>query len=313
VPESDVSFASAGETLAGSLLLPAGPGPFPAALLITGSGPLDRNSDHRRLPIGVSRQLAEALATMGIASLRYDKRGVGASTGTFLAAGLTDNVADARAALDTLAGRPEIDPARLFVVGHSEGALIAIALAAQNDAPVAGLVLLAGTARTGAEILRWQVAAITPSLPAPVRTLLRLMRTDLVEKSAKNHERLRRTTTDVVRVQGRRINAKWFREFLDYDPAADLTRLRMPVCALTGGKDLQVDPDDLDRIAALVQGPVDTHRPADVTHLLRREDGPASLRTYKKQVRRPVDPQVVQIVTDWLAAKAAEVTGPAPT
>lgn len=306
----ELRFASGAETLAGSLRLPAGAGPFPAVLLITGSGPLDRNSDHRRLPIGVSRQLAEAFAARGVASLRYDKRGVGASTGTFLAAGLTDNIADARAALDALGGRPEIDPDLVFVVGHSEGAVIATALAAREDARIAGVVLLAGAARTGAANLRWQVAAITPSLPAPVRALLRLMRTDLAAKAAKNHERLRRTTTDVVRIQGRRINARWFREYLDYDPAADLARLRMPVCAVTGGKDLQVPPEDLERIAALVPGPVETHRLPDVTHLLRRDDGPATLRTYKKQVRRPVDPDVVRIVTDWAARHAAEMTGP---
>ncbi|GAA1820437.1 alpha/beta hydrolase [Planosporangium flavigriseum] len=311
--EVEMRFASADQTLVGSLLLPAGPGPFPAALLITGSGPIDRNSDHKRMPLGVTRQLAEALAARGIASLRYDKRGVGASTGSFLAAGLSDNVTDSRAALDALVARPEIDVNRLFVVGHSEGALIATALAAQEGAPVAGLVLLAGAARTGAEILRWQAAAIAPSLPAPVRALLRLLRTDLVAKSAKTHERLRRTTTDVARIGGRRINAKWFRELLDYDPAADLARLHIPVCAVTGDKDLQVDPDELGRIAAVVPAPVEVHRLPDVTHLLRADEGPASLRTYKKQVRRPVAPEVVQVVTGWLARRVAEVAGPGVT
>jgi fermentation-respiration switch protein FrsA (DUF1100 family) len=137
-----------------------------------------------------------------------------------------------------------------------------------------------------------------------VRALLRLLRTDLVTKATKSHERLRRTTTDVARLGGIRVNAKWFREFLDHDAAADLARLRAPVCAVTGDKDLQVDPDDLDRMAALVPAPVETHRLPGVTHLLRREAGPASLRTYKKQARRPVEPEVVQIVTDWLARRA---------
>jgi fermentation-respiration switch protein FrsA (DUF1100 family) len=141
-----------------------------------------------------------------------------------------------------------------------------------------------------------------------------LLRTDLVAKATKSHERLRRTTTtDVARLGGVRVNAKWFREFLDHDPAADLARLRVPVCAVSGGKDLQVDAGDLDRIAALVPAPVEVHRLPDVTHLLRREAGPATLRTYKKQARRPVDPEVVQIVADWLVRRAAEVAGPART
>jgi alpha-beta hydrolase superfamily lysophospholipase len=313
VSDIELRFACDSQTLAGSLSLPTGPGPFPAVLLISGSGPLDRNSDHRRAPLGVSRYLAEALAARGIASLRYDKRGAGASTGSFLAAGLSDNIADADAALQTLAARPEIDAGRLFAVGHSEGAVIATVLAAREGSPLAGVVLLAATARPGAEILRWQAAHIAPSLPAPVRALLRLLRTDLVAKVAKNHERVRRTTTDVARLGGVRVNAKWTREFLDHDPAADLARLCVPVCAVTGAKDLQADPDDLDRIAALVRSPVEVHRLPDVTHLLRREAGPASLRTYRKQVRRPVDPEVVGVVTDWLAHRAAEAVGPART
>jgi alpha-beta hydrolase superfamily lysophospholipase len=313
VSEVELRFAGDAETLAGSLLVPAGPGPFPAILLISGSGPLDRNADHRRAPLGVSRHLAAGFAARGLASLRYDKRGVGASTGSFLAAGLRDNIADAHAALQELAARPEVDAGRLFVVGHSEGAIIAAALAAREGSPLAGVVLLAGSAHTGAELLLWQAAQITPSLPAPVRALLRLLRTNLVTKVARNHERVRRTTTDVARLGGVRVNAKWCREFLDHDAAVDLARVRVPVCALTGGKDLQVDPDDLDRIAALVPAPVEVHRPPDVTHLLRQEAGPASLRTYKKQARRPVEPEVVQIVSDWLARRAAEVAGPAHT
>jgi alpha-beta hydrolase superfamily lysophospholipase len=311
--EVDLRFASDAETLAGSLLLPAGAGPFPAVLLIPGSGPIDRNSDHKRMPLGVTRELAEALTAQGIASLRYDKRGAGASTGSFLTAGLNDNIADAAAALDTLAARPEIDAARLFAVGHSEGALIATALAARDDSPLAGVVLLSASATPGADLLLWQAEQIAPSLPAPVRALLRLFRVDLVKKVAKNHAKVRATTADVVRMGGARVNAKWTREFLDHDPAVDLARLRMPVCAVTGDKDLQVNPDDLDRIAALAGGPVETHRPTDVTHLLRREAGPATLSTYRKQVRRPVEPEVLEIVTGWLVRQAAEVTGQART
>ncbi|MFG1860768.1 alpha/beta hydrolase family protein [Microbispora bryophytorum] len=128
----DLGFASGGERLAGTLTLPDGDGPFPAVLLVPGSGPVDRDSDHRRLPLGVTRQLAEAFAAAGIASLRYDKRGVGASTGGFLAAGFRDNMDDAGAALAALRERPEIDSGRVALTGHSEGALIAANLAAHD-------------------------------------------------------------------------------------------------------------------------------------------------------------------------------------
>ncbi|MEN3538646.1 alpha/beta fold hydrolase [Microbispora sp. ZYX-F-249] len=300
----DLTFTSAGERLAGTLTLPGGDGPFPAALLIPGSGPVNRDSDHRRLPLGVTRQLAEALAAAGIASLRYDKRGVGASTGDFLASGFRDNMDDAAAALAALRGRAEIDPGRVAVAGHSEGALIATDLAA-HDPAVAAVVLLSGAAKIGAETLRWQAARLAPVLPALVRAVLRLTRTDLVTKVTKNHERIRRTTTDVARIGGVRVNARWTREFLDYDPAADLAMIKAPVLAVTGDKDLQVDPGDLTRMAELVPGPIETHLIPDLSHILRRQPGTPSLRAYKREAREPIDAQVRELVAGWLARTLA--------
>ncbi|MEV4458952.1 alpha/beta fold hydrolase [Microbispora sp. NPDC049633] len=295
----DLTFTSAGERLAATLTLPAGDGPFPAALLVPGSGPVNRDSDHRRLPLGVTRQLAEALAAAGIASLRYDKRGVGASTGGFLAAGFRDNMDDAAAALAALRDRPEIDSGRVALAGHSEGALIATNLAA-HDTAVAAVVLLSGAAKIGAETLRWQAARLAPTMPAFVRAVLRLTRTDLVTKVTKNHERIRRTTTDVARIGGVRVNARWTREFLDYDPAADLALIKAPVLAVTGDKDLQVDPGDLARMAELVPGPIETHLIPDLSHILRRQPGTPSLRAYKREAREPIDAQVRELVTGWL-------------
>jgi pimeloyl-ACP methyl ester carboxylesterase len=187
------------------------------------------------------------------------------------------------------------------VAGHSEGALLAAALAARG-APLAGLVLLSCSATPGEQLLRWQARQIAPSLPAPVRGLLRLLRTDLEAKVAANHAKVRATTTDVARIGGARINARWTREFLDHDPRADLARVTVPVLALTGGKDLQVDPADLDVLAATVPAPVTVRRLPDVTHTLRRQPGPASLRAYREELRRPVDPTVLDAVTGWCSA-----------
>lgn len=315
----DLTFDSAGHRFAGTLTLPEGDGPFPAALLLPGSGPVDRDSDHRRLPLKVTRELAEALAAAGIATYRYDKRGVGASTGEFLATGFLEGMTDAAAALAALRSRPEIDPSRVAVAGHSEGALIAANLAATVEPPrepgsgsgdgpgarpvVAAVVLLSPSAKPGAETLRWQAERLAPSMPAAVRWLLRLTRTDLVTKVLKNHEQIRRTTTDVARIGGVRINARWTREFLDHDPAADLGGIHAPVLAVTGEKDLQVDPADLARVAESVPGPVETHVIPDLDHILRRQPGPPSLRAYRREAREPVDAQVKAIVTGWLTER----------
>ncbi|WP_369259012.1 alpha/beta hydrolase family protein [Geodermatophilus amargosae] len=284
--------------LAGTLTLPDSSGPVPAVLLAPGSGPLDRDSDHRRMRFGVTRELAHALAEGGLASLRYDKRGVGGTPGDWRRAGLYDNADDLVRARDALAARPEVDGDRILLAGHSEGALLA-AIAAGRGVPVAGVVLLAGSATPGDDLLCRQARRIAPTLPAPVRGLLRLLRIDLESKVAANHERIRATTADVARIGGARVNARWHREFLAHDPRTDLARLSVPVLAVTGAKDLQVDPEDLAGIAATVPGPVETLCVPDLTHTLRRQPGPASLRSYRGELRRPVDAEVLATVVTW--------------
>jgi uncharacterized protein len=275
----------------------------PAVLLATGSGPLDRDSNHRRLRFDVTRALAHALAEGGLASLRYDKRGVGGSPGDWRVAGLYDNVDDLARARDALAARPEVDPGRIVLVGHSEGAILAAALTGRSDdrqdAPVAGVVLLAMSATPGAELLRWQARQIGPTLPAPVRHLLRLLRTDLEARTAANHRRIAATTTDVARVDGMRLNARWTREFLRHDPRADLARLTVPVLALTGDKDLQVPAEDLAVLAATVPGPVEVRCVPDLTHTLRRQERAPSMRHYREELRRPVDSKLRATVVAW--------------
>lgn len=307
--------------LVGTLLFPGEATPHPAALLVPGSGPVDRNSDHARLPLGVTRLLAEALADVGIASLRFDKRGVGESGGDFLAAGLHDATADAAAMLDLLGNQPEVDPDRLLVIGHSEGAFHAVSLAAGHvpvdaagafdpggtahatgtvdGARLAGVALLGGAARRGDEVLRWQAGAIAPTLPAPARVLLRLLRVDLVKKNAKAVAKLRATTEDVERVGGRKQNARWFREFLEADPRDALARIDVPVLAVTGGKDVQTPPEDVVAIGAAVAGSFKGHVVDDVNHILRHEPGTPSPSHYKKQVNQPLADEVVHLVTDW--------------
>ena len=284
--------------LAGTLTLPDGAGPFPAVLVASGSGPLDRDSNHRRARFDVARQLAHALAAGGLASLRYDKRGVGESPGDWRAVGFTDNVDDLGTALTALRGRPEVDPGRVLVAGHSEGALLAASLAARG-APVAGAVLLSVSATPGEELLRWQVRQIAPTLPRPVRAVLRLLRVDLEKKIAANHARIKATTTDVARIGAARVNARWTREFMAHDPRADLRRISVPVLALTGAKDLQVPAADLDTVAALVPAEVTARPIPDLTHTLRRRPGRASLSAYRKELREPVDPQLLATVVDW--------------
>jgi alpha-beta hydrolase superfamily lysophospholipase len=304
-------------TLAGTLLLPPrGTRITAAAVLIGGSGPLDRDANSPRAALDIASALASALAAAGIASLRYDKRGVAASGGSYLATGFHDNVDDARAAIGSLAAQPECAGLPMFVIGHSEGAMIATALAAEpgtapdgapgtapDGAPgtaLAGVVLLAGPAKTGEQTVIWQAAQIAPTLPKPVKLIMKALRTDPAKQQRRSLDRLKASTADVIRMQGVRVNAKWFREFLAFDPKPALAAVTTPVLAITGDKDLQVDPADLEVIAATVRGPVTTRRVPDLTHILRRDTAAPTIRAYRTQAKQPVDAVVLKEVSGWI-------------
>jgi len=298
--EQTTTFISGTAGLAGTLTLPDGPGPHRAALLIAGSGPLDRDGNMKRMPLGISRDLASMLADNGWASYRFDKRGVAESDGDYLSTGFFQELADAEAACRWLATHPDVDD--VVAIGHSAGALAAAALAGRVP-DLAGAVLLAAPAKTGDATLRWQAAQMKDHLlPAPVKALLRLFRTDLVKQQAKAITRLRATTGDVARIQLAKVNAKWMREFIDYDPKTALQRVAAPVLAITGSKDVQVDAVDLAVIAELVPTASETHVLPDVDHILRPEVEPVSNpRRYGKQLKSPIDERVEALIGEWLA------------
>ena len=162
---SEVVFDSvAGVKLAGSFSVPQGKGRFPAVVLVAGSGPHTRDEDvfgHK-----VFLMLADALNRAGIAVLRYDKRGIGASTGDYANATTTDFTTDAEAAVDWLKTRPEVEPGHIGIIGHSEGGLIAPAVAV-SDSSVKFVVLMAGPGLPGDQILLMQQAAIARAAGQP--------------------------------------------------------------------------------------------------------------------------------------------------
>lgn len=304
--ESNISIPSGNLVLQGTLDL-SGSRTGPAALLISGSGPIDRDSNAKRLQLNVMSQIAAHLSATGITSLRYDKRGVGRSDGEYLSAGFLDNIDDARAALDTLRARPEVNADQVIVIGHSEGALIASALAA--DAQLAGVALLAGAATSGKAVLQWQARQVAATLPRPVKWLMKLLRQDLVATQTKRFERIEASTDDVIRIQMIKLNAKWFREFMAFEPAAALGRAAVPVLALTGTNDIQVNPADVDLMGHAVTTTFVGHHVSDMTHLLRTEPGIPSVRTYKTQTRRPLDPRVTELLTAWIATLSYATNG----
>jgi fermentation-respiration switch protein FrsA (DUF1100 family) len=258
---TDVTFASVPTlTLAGTLTVPNGPGPFPAVVLVTGSGPQDRDEalmGHR--PFAV---LADQLARRGIATLRYDDRGVARSTGDYARATTADFADDAEAAVRFLAARPEIARDRIGIMGHSEGGEIAPMVAAR-DRDVAFIVLLAGPGVPGDSLLVLQSRALLAASGASGDQLARATALnrrmyDAVKgarDSADAMQRARAVVQDIVshapEAQRAALNTQltaslptlaspWMRYFLSYDPRPALRHVHVPVLALNGTLDVQV-------------------------------------------------------------------------
>lgn len=290
-----------GAELAGTAVVPLGDGPRPGALLLSGSGPLDRDSNTEDQRLDVSSTLAAALAAVGVATLRFDKRGVAASSGDFLTAGFHDEADDAAAALAALRGVDGVDPDNVGVIGHSVGATIAARLAARVDG-TRFAVLIACAASPGAEVMAWQTDRIASGLPGPSWALGRAFRWS----QARNLRRLDDSDQPVLRVGRTDQPAKWMREYRAHEPLDDLTAVECPVLAITGGKDIQVDPLDLARIEAAVAGPCTTHAPPDLTHVLRTSPHPPSITRYRELLNEPVDDDLVESVVAW----TVERTGP---
>jgi len=300
VSEQDISFSSDGYNIAGTLTLPDSGGPLPAVLLIPGSGPVDRNENHKKLRINALLEIAEYLSRHGIAAIRYDKRGVGLSEGDFWTTGLFDNVQDAAAGLRYLRDHSRIDPGKVFLLGHSEGALIATRLAAEG-AEVAGIVLLAGSAQSGEDVLKWQARQIAKDMRGLNKWLIKLLRINVLKSQQKQIDKIKRSTKNCYRVQLiARLSAKWMREFIGYNPAEDMPKIRVPVLAITGSKDIQINPENLNRMAQLIKTDFEYHELADVTHILRLEEGEPTLATYKRQVKKPIDYRILELVLKWL-------------
>ncbi|MGI9666338.1 MAG: alpha/beta hydrolase [Acidimicrobiia bacterium] len=285
-------------TLAGTLMVPSGDGPFSAALLVAGSGPLDRDGNHKRLSLGVSLDLAELLADAGWASLRYDKRGVGESSGDYLSTGFYDELDDAISALEWLQSQPAVN--QVVPIGHSVGALFAAEMSARGLTPD-GAALLSYTINTGEGTLIWQAGEIGQTVPGWIKTLMGVFGTSIEKQQAKALTKLTSTTDDVARIQMQKINAKWMREFIAYDPQPVLRSTETPVLAITGSKDVQVNPADIAAVAEITGDRGTAVVIPDVDHILREETGPISNpKKYKQQLQKPIDPRVAEALVAWL-------------
>lgn len=331
----EVFYPSGDITLAGTLTLPPGDGPFPAAILLTGSGAQNRDEElmgHRPFLV-----LADHLTRAGIAVLRADDRGVGGSTGSTRDATTADFADDALAGVAFLRAHPRIDAGRIGLVGHSEGGLVA-PLAASRSADVAYVVMLAGMGVPGDQVLAVQNRRTLRAAgfdEARIEKQLALLEEAFQAiRSENDEEALRDKLEDVA---GRQIAmlpdeqrpsgddlevaidqavagilTPWFRFFLDYDPRPTLESLRVPVLALNGELDVQVDADqNLPEIEAALERAgnpdVTLRRLPDHNHIFQRATT-GSPSEYG-QIDETMSPETLQTISAWILERFGSAGG----
>lgn len=253
--ERAVTVGASPWELPGTLAVPNGPGPFPAVILVHGSGPEDQ--DETIGPNRPFKDLAWGLASRGIAVLRYDKRTLRYSSRLRLDSGTftvrDETVDDARAAVALAAAQPEIDRRRIFVLGHSLGGTLAPRIA-QGDPRVAGLVLMGGGARPLSKVLVEQVRYVASLGPGGATAGEAQIRA--AERAVREIEDPALTPTTMIDLLGTSIAGSYFLDLRDYHPAPAAAELGIPILVLQAARDYQVTMADFEEWkAALAHSP----------------------------------------------------------
>jgi pimeloyl-ACP methyl ester carboxylesterase len=324
----EVRFASrtTGVELAGTLTTPRGVlGKYPAVVLVSGSGAQNRDEEiagHKPFLV-----LADHLTRAGIAVLRYDDRGVEGSSGDFVAATTADFTADALGAVDFLASHPEIDPAKVGIIGHSEGGTVAFMAAAESP-EVAFVVSLAGMSVRGDSLLVRQnrdlmlaqglpEAAVVTYCEALARVFT-ILETHPHSYIAQNIGSLSKeiiSEEDAATVPAQLLQnlvnilitpaTPWMSYFLTLDPAEYIRRVECPVLAVNGNRDLQVNA--VINLAAIADNltAAGNHRYTvreleELNHLFQHSD--TGLPTEYPQIEETLAPELIATITDWILA-----------
>ena len=326
--EKKVAYTNlkAGVKLVGTLTLPSDKSVFPVVLLITGSGPQDRNETvfgHRPFLV-----LADYLTRQGIAVLRVDDRGVGESTGYFSQATSEDFASDVLAGVEYLKTCKEIDPKKIGLIGHSEGGVIAPMVAVKSP-DVAFIVLMAGTGLTGEEILYLQGALISRAMGATEEDIAKSRQFNakifsIVKEEEDNEiakERLQQmamaylaelsdeeksrigVSEEFLKAQLQNLLSPWSRFFLTYDPKPTLTKVKCPVLAINGEKDLQVPPrENLIVIEeALKSGGNQDYTIKEIPNLNHLfQTAQTGVPSEYAMIEETISPVALKIISDWI-------------
>ena len=307
--EEEVSFQTEDSNLAGTLAIPEGEGPFPGVIILGGSGPWDRNGDEDARAVealtqagqpvtavnSTYRDIAEGLSQAGMVTLRYDKRGVGNSTGE--GGDLPEpSLRDLSAAVTFLSSQPSVDPLRIALVGHSLGGLWALMEAAE-DPDIAAVCVMATPAKPYSEVIIEQIEGLIP--------LQGGNETDIaaaVEHQRQIYARLRSGELDPTSFAG----LEFLKAIMDLAGADYAKEIKCPALILQGDKDLFTTiPEEAQLLKeAFIEGgneEVELVVFADMDHIFRPTPDQPSLEIYFED-RGPISQDVLDTIVDWMKA-----------
>ncbi|MGN4425213.1 alpha/beta hydrolase family protein [Bacillus cereus group sp. MYBK30-1] len=298
-----------GVTLQATITKPRSVGKYPAVLIIAGSGEVDRDGTivPLNMKVNMYKDLAHLISNLGVVTLRFDKRGVGASEGEFMKAGMWDLVSDIEAVIAYLKEQPFVDSEKIILAGHSEGCMLATVVNAKT--PVNGLILLTGAAESLEEATKRQREIIYKELKEQKGIKGKLMRLLNIEKrgekqAQKATEKMINSKKDIVKIGFKPMNAKWLREHFQHDIYKDLMKVTCPVLAIAGDKDFQTDPEKAKRIDNYVKGNSEVHVIKNMDHTLKYFEGDFKALEFKKiyaeGAAKPLHPNLEEIIVNWM-------------
>ncbi len=302
--EREIEIPAAGATLYGTLTHPDGGEGYPVVLMIHGSGPLDRDENIPVQKLNVFNTIAHRLAIHGIASLRYDKRGCGKSTGDHNRASHQDTVEDANVCIEFLINTEGFTAERIALLGHSEGTIIAPQLAPRYPGMM-GMVLLAPFVQPLEKILMNQAEHMDQAAKElrgfsgiTTRAIFRLGG-GAIAGQQRLIKKLKTTDAPTFRFLFRKIPAASLRGLMNLDPPAIFAQVECPALIIAGEKDIQCDPDDVATIERCIRGETEAHIIPDLTHILRRDPDEPNIFHYPKIMNDPLDEEVLDLIVDW--------------
>ncbi|SDJ93810.1 hypothetical protein SAMN05421868_1606 [Paenibacillus naphthalenovorans] len=285
-------------------------------VMIPGSGPVDRDGNMRGMRASIYEHLSDVLVKSGFVTLRYDKIGVGESTGDFNHTGLHDGVQCVSDIIDYCKSTEDMAFNKIFLLGHSEGTIIATLSASRKQ--VDGIILLCGAGTSLKSVMTFQNEALLSEIASKsgfsgvlLRKLVSREKQQLKQK--KLFDKVMQTKESTVRISGRTVQAKWLREHLslnDKDILNLLSSLKCKVLAINGSKDAQSPIEPFCNLKNLDLENVHTVVIDDMNHMLKKQDQAYSILTlnkiYKKLKNEPISSELVNEIKHWVQTISIE-------